>query len=507
VAVTATPVVRNLLRGAAAGTMAAVVSRLAGLVVVPIALHGLGAQLYGTWVVSGVIASSQGLFDFGAMQTVARYIAIAQSVGDRGNVRRVLLLSTGVYVVLSVIVLAVILPLSGEISDLLGVAPASRHGADVLLWSGALAFAVSNASGLLIGVLTGLNRAHTAYVAVAAGYVAYLAVVALGSATGHVVGGIAASGPALFATQVALMLPRSVSGLRAIPASVFRPLVRLRDLLGYSLGMQSASIADFAALSLPRIAAALMLGAGAVAPLDITLRAGALIAGVIGMTQVAVLPVLATTWGRDALHVYKRLARELFAAVTFGSVVLMLLSIACLGPAIRLWVGSRYGDAELLALAVTAALLTHGATAPLTAAAQARGRLRRVVALKFGILVGLLALIPALGSRGADGLGAALSAAMLGPSVLYCLGELRGALRLRGPAISRLGDYAPFVAATAVPVGLRLGFHPPDAMLVAISAMTFGAALAWAVRCPPLAIRWMLLRRSAVTLETRTGTA
>jgi O-antigen/teichoic acid export membrane protein len=446
------------------------------------------------WVIASIIVTSQGLFDLGAAQTAARYIAVGSSAGESENVRRVILLSASVYAVLSLFALLIVVPLSGPISGLLGVPLAGRHDAQILLCAGALAFGISNASALLIGILTGFNRAHAAYNAVAAGYVPYLGSFAVGSVTGHPLWGVAASGPVLFTAQCALMIPHARSGIRGLPRRMRESSIRVRELLGYSISMQSASIADFMAPNLPRILAGVMFGAAAVVPLDLTLRVGSLMAGLIAMTQPAVMPALANAWARGDRGGYLRLVRELFGVLCFAAAVLMLVSIACGGAAIRLWVGPRYGDIEGIALAVTAALLVHGVTAPLTSAAQARGDLRRLVAFKLGVVASLVVLLLAMSGWGVTGLGVALALGMSIPSIVYCVGELRGPLQSSGPLMTRLADLMPFLIATGFAVAFRLVTRPSGVVLLAVSTALLAGALAWALYRLPMPIRLLIGR-------------
>jgi hypothetical protein len=163
------------------------------------------------------------------------------------------------------------------------------------------------------------------------------------------------------------------------------------------------------------------------------------------------------------------------------------------------WVGSRYGDVEFLAIALTAALLAHGATAPLTAAAQARGRIREIVMLKVGMLAGLAALMPALSDEGVYGLGTAVAAAMFVPSAMFCVIELRGPMRADKDPLMRTAEFAPFTVAALGALMLRLALNPSDAAAVGGAAVCFAAALLWTAHRPPSALRALFARPVRLT--------
>jgi O-antigen/teichoic acid export membrane protein len=476
---------RDLRRGALAGTGSLAVGVLAGVISVPIVLHGLGPSLYGVWVVASVVILSQGLFDLGAVAAMTRYIAIAAPRGDRVLIRGVVRLAVALYTMISLVVLVAIAVFAAPIADALGVGAGNQGDAVLLLLAGGVSFGLSNAQAVLVGFLTGLNHADTAYQSVAAGYVVFIAVMVVGAATGHTLAAVVAAGPVLYGTQCLLMIRPLRSALRQLPEPTGTPEgARLRELLPYGLGMQTAAIADFCALQLPRLIGALAFGASAIVGVDVAVRAASVVAGVLLMTQTAVLPALARAWVGAPETDYIRLARRTFGLMVLGGTIIFLLLVAALGPAIRVWVGDHAGG-EASALAVAAAFLVHSLSAPLTAAAQARGMVRPIVIFKLGVL---LALIPALliaAQIDPEALIWATALAVFVPSAVFCVAELRGPLGGDEPLGIEAGHVIPFVLAAAAACAMRTVLSLGDLATLGVVLVPFAFAAAWVLRRSP----------------------
>jgi O-antigen/teichoic acid export membrane protein len=480
---------RDLRRGALAGTGSLAAGILAAVISVPIVLHGLGSSLYGVWVVANVVVFSQGLLDFGAVPAMTRYVAIAAPRGDRALIHRVVRLSAGLYATISIGVLLITVALVGPLVDALGVDPAQWDDAKLLLISGGVAFGVSNAQAVMVGFLTGLNRAATAYKAVAVGYFVYIAVIALGALTGHTLLAVLVSAPLLYGSQFAIMVAPARSAMRRLPDPSESPQhTRLRELVSFGLGMQTAAIADFFAVQLPRLIGALAFGTAAIVGVDVAMRTASIVSGILLMTQTAVLPALARAWVDAPASEYVALARRTFSLMSLGGTILFLGLVVALAPALQLWVGDigDIGQIEAAALGIAAAFIAHSVTSPLTAAAQVRGEVRQIVYFKVGMLLAVAVGLFVAARFDVTVLMWVTAAAVFLPSVLFCWFELKGPLHSDESFGIKLGQLAPFVLATAVGWVLRqvLPWGELASLLVALAP--FAVAAAWVLwRSPP----------------------
>lgn len=74
---------RAVIRGSVGQTLAMGVNILAGLVVLPVLVHGLGDRLYGAWALVGVVMGYYGLVELGVSGAIMRFVAGALGKGDR----------------------------------------------------------------------------------------------------------------------------------------------------------------------------------------------------------------------------------------------------------------------------------------------------------------------------------------------------------------------------------------------------------------------------------------
>ena len=140
------------------GASAAFITRLVGILTLPLTLHLLGLSLFGLWSIVSVITNSQFLVDFGMASVTAKFVAQAEAAGDRRAIVRSLAVSTGFYVLLSVAVAAVLLPLVGNVTTWFHLSSGSAADARLLWVGGVVLFAISNLPIALSAALLGLHR-------------------------------------------------------------------------------------------------------------------------------------------------------------------------------------------------------------------------------------------------------------------------------------------------------------------------------------------------------------
>ena len=93
-------------------TLSTVVFRLVsmaiGFVVIPVFVANLGAEIYGIWVLSGILMGYIGLFKFGVGGGVVKYIAEYYTKHDNESIRKVIDSSVLLFVLLSFVIFIVI---------------------------------------------------------------------------------------------------------------------------------------------------------------------------------------------------------------------------------------------------------------------------------------------------------------------------------------------------------------------------------------------------------------
>jgi O-antigen/teichoic acid export membrane protein len=476
---------RAPLKGAAVVSAAAALSsRAASLVVVPFALRGLGADLYGTWVVATVVASSQGLVDLGARAALVRYTAMGLAEDDPAAIRRTLRLVGIPYGVLSVVFIAAALPLTGHAVGWFHVSSSEHDEAQLLLVSGVVTFALLNLQSIAVGLLSGLQKATTAYFAVTVGNIAYVGVAVGGYFAGRSVAAMVVCGPAMLLTQLAILGGPTRSALvalrsRAGPAAPKRMIPR-RELFTFSLGMQLVTLADFAVLQLPRVIGAAALGAGAIVRLDIALRVGAVVAGIMIMALPPVLPALSWEWARGETRAFARTALRVTELVGVAGAALVFAVGLSGASIIAVVVGDAAVNPAWLFLLVVTAMAVHGFSGPFAAAAQARGDIRPVIAFKLAVVAVLLASTAILWPLSLEEVGVALSAALILPSAVFCVAQLHRLLAMGGSA--GLGwriDAAVLVTAAGLGLAIQRIADLRDlwSALIGAAAVAVGVAL------------------------------
>ena len=485
----------RIATAAAASSGAALASRAASLVVVPFALDGLGSDVYGAWVVATVVATSQGLVDLGARTAVVRYTALGAAAGDPAAVGRALRLVGIPYALLAASFVAAGLALSGSAVRWLDV-PASAAGeARLMLISGLATFALLAVQSILVGLLSGLQQAAAAYRAVTFGSAAYAAVAVGGYLAGHPVAAMAACGPAMGVVQIAVLVGRTRAALAGLggvgedTAAGAPPAAR--EVLGFSVSMQLVTLADFAVLQVPRVLAAVALGAGAIVSLDVALRVGSLVAGVMIMALPGVLPALSWDWSRGRSVEYAgttlRITRLIGAAG-----VCIVLAVALSGHAmVAAVLGEPAASPAWQLTVVAAAMALHALTGPLTVAAQARGAVAAILALKGAIAATFAIAIAVAWPLEVTEVAAAVAVALAAPSLVFCAAQWRLLARLggsSGPGLWR--DLAVLGAAGLASWGVRqlpaLGELPSALLSAAVLAAGAGAVTLRLVRAGAL---------------------
>jgi len=373
------------------------------LAVPPLVLAHIGLEEYALWSAAFLLVMYVGLADAGFANVYVRFVARYHARGRLAAINR--LLSTGM-VALGGASLAIMLGLAWAIDPLidgLGIAPAQRGTARVLLFGATGMFLLDLSLGAFCYLLHGLQRMREEQTIAVIGYLAeVVAIVALLNA-GFGVYSLLLAFVLRYSWSLAafvVLAHRLLPGLRVRPGLFDRRM--LRHFLGYGSRVQLSALVSTVLVTLDRTLAGFFFGATTLALFEL---AGKLPLSAISVPAVisrVTLPAAAQAQAHDDRPRLQRLCADgtRYTALVAALPLAFLGSFA--GPVAAAWLG---GDAPLLAdlpalllLAALAAQL-HVATGPGSAVFRATGQVSnefvyhglRIAAIAVALLVARLA--------------------------------------------------------------------------------------------------------------------
>jgi O-antigen/teichoic acid export membrane protein len=409
----------DLGRGVRWALVSLVVSRASAFIAVPLVLHDLGANLYAAWVLAGTLVLSQGLVDLGLGAALVRFVAVGMAANSRSVVTTVLWRAGIFYAGLSVLVAIPMLVFAPQLVDLVPYLNGSEaEGAAVLVRYAGVAFALTNATLVLDGLLRGLGGVAASYRAQTAGWIPFAPVIAVGSVAGWGVHGPGLAWVVTYGIQVILLGYAARRMVRRVPQRPADPPT-MRQMLAIGGRWQASSWADFATFQLPRLVGGLALSSSALVSIDLSLRFGQLVVAPLLALYPVVLPAAAQAFGRGGTEELGGLMRRWYVP---GAVMVMLATAVLLPlapPAIATWSGLPMSQADTaVAVLILVGIVAHASTGLMSSALLATGAIGPVVTYKSQQLVLALLLVLA-GSRSgvvwlAGGLAIALALPALG---------------------------------------------------------------------------------------------
>ena len=395
-------------------------SRGSSFIAVPILLDSLGTDLYGVWVIAGVLIGAQGLLDLGVGTALTRFAAVAGVRESRTEAIVVFRRAVVFYGLLSAAIAVPVFALSDELTRAIpGVSGDDLAAGARLFRYAAVAFALTNGVLVLDGLLRGLDRVAESYAVQSIGWIAYVPALVIASVA---TGAADAAGLAWLITfglqlvLLAVMVNRAVSGMSraaSAPASV-------RSMLTLGAQWQVSTWADFATFQLPRLLGGFLLGSAGLVTIDLALRFGQFIVAPLLAVYPVVLPALTRVHqsrGVDAVGPAVHRWRERFGSVlVFATAAAAPLSV----PMISLWTGRDFDVSDGLAAGfVLSGLAAWASTGFVTSALLAVGRVGPVVRYKATQLV-TATLLTALGALlGELPLAVAIAAALSVPALVF----------------------------------------------------------------------------------------
>lgn len=396
------------------GASAAFITRLVGILTLPLTLHLLGLSLFGLWSIVSVITNSQFLVDFGMASVTAKFVAQAEAAGDRRAIVRSLAVSTGFYVLLSVAVAAVLLPLVGNVTTWFHLSSGSAADARLLWVGGVVLFAISNLPIALSAALLGLHRWTAANAGIVASQVPMAITLIIADRKGWGAAGVLAAMTCMYTVQALWMAVAFVRYLPKANPGATHHRIGYRTFLGFGSRVQLTTMADFFALQAPRVITGVVAGSAAAARLDLALRLPLAAAAFL----LPLLPPLIPAAARLAAQRPQASMAGLFDRANrymLGAAGLIFALVVFVGPdALVVWLGAPARGLDWAVRLLAVALFLYTVPGILISMATGVGRLRVVLQYKAVVVaVGAALLVPLIDEWGVIGAAAAVLASFM----------------------------------------------------------------------------------------------
>lgn len=478
------PYGRAMASGMVIGGITGGLSRLAALAATPLLVAVLGLSVYGFWSIAMVLVGSQSLIDLGLGTALVRYGAEAAHHRDARGLGRLMRLGLLGYAAVSAIFAAAVVPLAHRLPQWLGVVPAHRADAALLVYGSVVLFAVSNALVVVVACLQGLQRLDAVGWATLGGQCAYVGGVVLTWWQGWGVWGLLGAQLALYAVPLG-WLSRLLAGLLgrwgALADAGTAPRPGLRALVAFGGRAQVVAAVDAAVAQLPRLVAAALLGSAAAGRVDLALRVPA---SVMGIPAQALLQPLLPGFARlrgCADAALALLARSLRWVASVLTPVAAALAVAGPDLVVR-WLGDAGRGLGAPLRWAALGTLGYGLAGLANSAALGTGRATLAARWRLVLLALSLASYPTMAWRwGLAGLAAAFALSSCGVAALSLaqlarrLGSgatapLRAGLASPLKALAVAGAASGLAALVPVPAG------PRWAVPLAAGALAYAAA-------------------------------
>jgi O-antigen/teichoic acid export membrane protein len=351
------------------------VSSVYMLLMVPIAVHFVGVDLYGLWLTIMGITGYFGLADLGLNTSLVKYIAEYAAAGRPDDVNRVVMHGLFFYVGLTVIIVIVGFFAFPFVFALLGLNDGYfALGREVFILS-LIAFGVSSVMAVIGGILFALQRAdlytmimNVLYAVKLAGVwiVLMLEMGIAGLAAVEVVGGALALGPLYLAA-------RSVYPRLSLRPGPYDPAL-LKRLLLFGTQLQVSKFAEVVQAQWDKLLLTRFVGLSAVTVYDI---------GVRPLSRIRAIPILAISSLVPAVSVLhtENDHERIMAAMMRSTRYLALFgapsfcfAIAFASDILTAWIGTAYPESILACRVMSVALFLNLLSAGMSFVAQGQGR-------------------------------------------------------------------------------------------------------------------------------------
>lgn len=430
-----------------------------GLLLTPYIISRVGLELYGIWAFAGVLTGYFALLDFGVGASFVRYISGYHARKDIGSISRLVSTGTMFYLLLSVLLVPLVFPAMGPLTDFFGLPPGARAEATFVLRAGVVIFFLSGAAGAFQAVQTGLQRMDITNAISAAASLPLIAGTIYALENGHGLRGlilVSASVAMLTGGLNAAAAYRLLPGLRVSPR--LASMEMFRTLFGFGFKLQFSRVADLVVFQADRLLIAYFLNVGAVGLYQLGSTVAMSVRQVPLLLVSALLPAASDLDARSEHQKLSELYLRGSKYLALTGVPAVFFAISAARPLMQAWMGPGYEDAALVVQLLGGGYLVNLLAGAGTSVGAAKGRpefqMRAAIISGVSNLLLCAVLIQWLGFAGAA-LAAAVSL-VLGP--LYFFGRLHALLGVSTAEAAKRLLLPPLLAA-GVPAALFLGLN------------------------------------------------
>jgi O-antigen/teichoic acid export membrane protein len=329
------------------------------ILLVPIYLHTIGAELYGLWIATAGAAAFMQLADMGLPRMLIQRSAELDGAADRVGLGRTIASGLLALAIVTLAIVAVLLPLADWLPNVLGLGGERARiltlAFRLALVDGGLTLIVYGEGGILLGLQRpGVPTASLIlgqFIGIAATLVFLrqgqgLIALPLGMLVGTVVAWVITS-----IALVRVLRDRLPGGSLRFHSETFRRL------LASSIRLAVSRVSRVIAFQSPALIAAKLMSPLSVVVMDLTRKSSLLVSDVVGRLMMSLHPGLAHLVGAGEDQKYRQICRLLLrsgfmlAMLGIGGVVALNRTF------VRLWTGDIYYGGDLLTSLFCAHLL------------------------------------------------------------------------------------------------------------------------------------------------------
>jgi O-antigen/teichoic acid export membrane protein len=353
---------------------------LSTLIVIPVALHELGSQRYGLWVVLWQLVGYLNILDLGVAYAATRDLAAAQAAGDRRVIVEVVASGFYLYAGLGIAFFALgwillpLLPVLTRGAD--GTIEAARWPLFLLLGHGLLGFPTRFISAANIG-------AQAIAASGVVGFVQGLTNIAVAVLLLRTGAGLIALPIGIIASDLIAMVLQGIILARVYGLKTLRPsgirAAAVRRLLGFGLQLFATGMAWTIVSGTDSIVISARLGLAAVALFAVSYRIPSQLVQLVNLGVDVTMPGLTGVMTAESVTRRSETYAELLRAVGAFAGVCAAGVVVLLRPFMRLWVGPEQ-MAGVALVVVMAYLVVHHPVQHVLGVAMVAARDVRVLA-------------------------------------------------------------------------------------------------------------------------------
>ncbi len=348
---------------------------IVSIILTPIIISHLGDNYFAIWSLVTLIISYIGFLDFGVSGAYSKYIAEFHAKDEFDHINGVIICGIGLYLLISVFVIATGLPLIQLTPKLFNIAPELQPAALTSFRIGLFVFAFATTFNVLEAIPVGLQRMeYNNSIQVFTSILYCFACIIYLNANGGIVGlmVIRAADSVLQILLLYICAHRILPTFRISPKNLNLKLAK--ELVGFGLKVQAGKLANIGIANINKILIGTFAGLSGVANYQIgsTIVQGVRDISMItfsGMTPMA-SQIHAQNRRKDLLNLYHNGVRVSFVVTSaaFG------LICAIADPIIVFWTGKHYPIAVIVLISLALANYIHVSTGTGTCLTRGIGR-------------------------------------------------------------------------------------------------------------------------------------